>query len=279
MTANCINCIFKAVSVLECFTADKPELSTADIARQLGMPKTTARRVLTTLTMSGLANRNAKTGKYMIGPALYALGSLYLSTTDICMAAGPVIETMNDLTGETVNVSILDRGNITLVMKQESKHAFRLNTHVGSIIHAYGSAMGKALLSELNEAEIDSLYPEERLPPLTKKTITTKTELKLELKQIRKSGVSYDSEGSYEGVEAVASKVRDTSGKAVAAMSIAVPVFRMDEANRKRLTTLVRLGTSLVSYRLGYQDIDNPVRDIEEIRSWWEQNQVDQTPE
>lgn len=275
VTEKPINCIVKAVSILESFTSEEPELSAVQISKRLGMPLTTTRRILRSLTIGGLLNRNPKTGQYIIGPSLYALGSLYLKTTDICIAAKPVIETVNDLTKETVNISILDRNNITLIMKEESKHAFRLATHIGSIIHAYASAMGKALLSELTEAEIDSLYPEEKLPPLTNKTISTKTELKRELEQIRKTGIAFDREGSYEGVEAIGSVTRNANGKAAAAMSIAVPVFRMNEANRKRLTTLVRLGVSLISYRLGYQDTQYPVRDIKEIYSWWKQNKLD----
>ncbi|MBA7694124.1 Transcriptional regulator KdgR [subsurface metagenome] len=272
---NSIKSLLKAVSVLKSFTPDELELGTAEISRKLGIPKTTAHRMLTSLSEGGLLEQNGKTGKFRIGLSLYTLGSLYLKTTDICIAAKPVIETVNDLTKETVNISILDRNNITLIMKEESKHAFRLATHIGSIIHAYASAMGKALLSELTEAEIDSLYPEEKLPPLTNKTISTKTELKRELEQIRKTGIAFDREGSYEGVTAIGSVTRNANGKAAAAMSIAVPVFRMNEANRKRLTTLVRLGVSLISYRLGYQDTQYPVRDIKEIYSWWKQNKLD----
>lgn len=211
----------------------------------------------------------------MVGTKLYTLGSLYLSTTDIFTAAKPVIEALNNLTGETINVSILDRGNIIFIMKEESKRAFRLNTHIGSIVRAYGSAMGKALLSELTEAEIDSLYPEDRLPPLTKNTIATKKELKLELEQVRQSGVAFDREGSYEGVEAVGSVIRNANSKAVAAMSIAVPIFRMNEATRQQLANSVRLGASLISYRLGYQDKTNPIHNIEELYSWWKQNKLD----
>jgi DNA-binding IclR family transcriptional regulator len=146
-TVSPVRSILKAVSVLESFTSGEPELSGADVARKVGVPITTARRILTTLTATGLLYRNAKTGKYTVGTKLYTLGSLYLSTTDIFVAAKPVVETLNDLTGETINVSILDNGNIIFIMKEESKYAFRLNTHIGSIIRAYGSAMGKALYS------------------------------------------------------------------------------------------------------------------------------------
>lgn len=270
-----IKCISRAVSVLESFTTSELELTATDICRKLRMPRTTVNRMLLSLTQNRLLERNKKTGKYTISPGLYRLGSLYLGSTDITKAAEPVIKTVNELTSEAVSVGIFDKGNMILLMKEESKHAFRLTTHIGTIMPAYATAIGKAFLSELSEAEIDGIIPEERLRPITKKTIATKTELKLELEQIRKTGIAINREGGYEGVESIAHIIRNADGKAVAAMSIPVPIFRMNEPNRKRLSTLLRMGSSLVSYRLGYQDMNNPVRDIEEIRSWWEQNKSD----
>jgi len=263
--------ILRVISILESFTPNELELSATDISRKVGIPKTTTYRMLAALTGGGLLDQYPETGKYRIGPELYILGSLYLSTTDVLRAAEPVVRTLNDLTGETVNVGILDKRHITVVMKEESRHAFRFSSHVGTTLPAHGSGMGKALLSELTDPELDNLYPEERLLLITAKTIPTRTELKLDLKEIRKTGIAFNREGVHEGVEGIGCVIRDASGKAIAAMSISVPVFRMNEAIRKRLATLARLGASLINYRLGYRDPTNPVHDVEQIRSWWEQ--------
>jgi len=254
------------------------ELSGTEIARKVGIHKTTAHRILSTLAKDGILDRNLKTGKYTIGHELFALGSLYLSTTDILKTADPVVKTLNDLTGDVVNVGIREGNNIILVMKEESKYPVRFFHHIGSIMPAHTSAIGKALLSELTEAQLDSLYPEEKLRVITKKTIATKTELKQELERIRETGVSFDREGIYDGVEGIGSVMHDASGKAVAGMSISVPVFRLEQIGHERLLAiLIRLGTSLVSYRLGYQDKNTPVRDVQEIRSWWQQDRLDLT--
>jgi DNA-binding IclR family transcriptional regulator len=265
--------LLRAISVIKSFTPDEQELGTADIARKVRIPLTTAHRTLATLTKGGLLEQNASTGKYRIGPLFYMQGSLYLRTTDIFKAAEPVTKALNDLTGEAIPIAILNRGNVVLIMKEESKYDFRVATHVGSILVAHASAMGKALLSELTETELDSIIPEEGLRQMTRNTIATKTELKRELEQIRKTGISFDLEGNYDGVVGIASVIRDASGRAVAAISIPVPVFRFNEAIREFTASLVRMGSSLISYRLGYRDTDNPVRDIQEIRSWWKQNQ------
>jgi len=272
-----IKSLLKAVLVIKSFSPDALDLGVTEASRKSGIPKATTHRILTTLSEGGLLEQNKRTGKYRIGPGLYMQGSLYLSTTDIFKAAEPVIKELNDLTSECVYIAILYGANVALVMKEESKYDFRLATHVGSILNIYASGMGKALLSELTEAEIDSIIPGERLPPRTKNTIATKTELKLELEQIRKAGISFDMEENAEGVTGSASVIRDSSSKTVAAMGIPVPSFRTNQATRELIATLVRLGSSLISYRLGYQDMANPVRDIQEIRSWWEQNKLDPT--
>ena len=265
--------LLKAVLVIKSFSPEALELGATEVSRKSGIPKATAHRILATLSEGGLLEQNKITGKYRIGPGLYMQGSLYLSTTDIFKAAGAVIKELNDLTKECVYAGVLYGANLVLIMKEESKYDFRLATHIGSTLNIYATGMGKALLSTLTEAELDSIIPGEKLPPKTKNTIATKTELKLELEKIRKTGTSFDMEENAEGVIGIASIIRDSSSKVVAALGIPVPLFRADQASRELIAKLVQLASSLISYRLGYQDRANPVRDIQEIRSWWKQNQ------
>jgi len=275
---NYIKSLIKAISVMKCFDPNNSEMGVSNVAQRVGLSRPTANRILSTLVYGGLLEQNGATGKYMIGSGLFSLGNLFLISRDIVKVAEPVVKELNELAGEVVNVHIRDKGYSTIVLREESKHTFRFAYHVGSVFPAYAVSAGKALLSELTDAEIDSLYPNERLMPLTPKTVTTRTELKKELEQVRKTGVAFNREQAREGVESIASVIRDASGTAVAAMSIAAPVFMMNQVKRKKLTTIVRLGTSLMSYQLGYRDAVNPVSSIEEIRAWWKQNQKDSTP-
>lgn len=260
----------RVITILKCFAPDASELGTAQVARRTGIPKATAFRILSALAKDGLLEQSSQTKNYRIGPELYTLGSIYLETTDIIGAAEPVTKALNDLTGETVHVSIFDRGNVSIIMKEESKHTFRVSQHIGTIVPAYSSAMGKAFLSQLTEAEIDELIPDERLKPITEKTIATKTDLKRELEQIRKNGVSVDKEGTFEAIIGTGALIRDVTGKAVAAIGMPFPTFRLSKTKTECILNLVKMGASLISYRLGYQNgIDAP-RSIGEIRAYWE---------
>lgn len=276
---NYIKSLIKAISVMKSFDLNNPELGVSDVAQRIGLSKPTTNRILATLVYGGLLEQDAKTSKYMIGSGLYNLGSLYLISRDIVKVAAPIVKELNELTREVTNVHIRDGGYSTTVLRWESKHTFRFAYQVGSVFPAYSIAAGKALLSGLTDAEIGSLYPDERLTPLTQKTIATRTELKKQLEQIRKTGVAFQSEENRNGVEAVACLIRDVTGTPVAALSFAMPVFMTNQARREQLATIVRLGAGLVSYRLGYRDAANPVRSIEEIRAWWEQNQKVSTPQ
>ncbi len=127
------------------------------------------------------------------------------------------------------------------------------------------------MLSQLSNAEIDNIYPDEKLIQVTEKSIRTKTELKLELENIRSAGISIDREGGHTGVEGIAWIIRDSSGKAIAALSVSFPVHRVEEAKRQKFVELVKMGCALISYNLGFHDATNPVRNIQEINQWYEQ--------
>ena len=132
--------------------------------------------------------------------------------------------------------------------------------------------MGKAFLSELGNDQLDRFYPDEILLPLTTKTVKTKTELKIELQEIRKTGIAFDSEGSFDGLEGIASLIKNSGGNTVAALSITAPVFRLDQEYRSRLANLVYMGANIISYALGFHLPPNSLRDLEEMRSWWQEH-------
>jgi len=267
----------KAVAVLKCFTPQEIELSATEVAYKVRIPKTTAHRILRTFAEAGLLEQNLNTRKYTIGPLLHRLGSLYLSTADVLKAAEPVLKKLNELSSLDVNLGMFDHGYVTVVMRVLAKSLLRYDVRVGAIVPAHTSSMGKAFLSELTVAELDNLYPRKRLQQRTERTIATKKELKLQLEKIRKSRIAFTTGEGEEGMEGIASLIRDASGKAVAAMSIHLPSFKANDSIREQLAMLVKKGSNLVSYRLGYHDSDDPVHDIREIDAWWAQNQPGST--
>jgi len=259
----------RIVSVLRCLSQKNTGTSGAEIARQVGIHRTTAYRLMSAMLEEGLLEQNESTKKYTIGLVLYVLGNQYLGTTNIAEAANTVIKKLNQLTGDAVSIGILNQSNVIMIMKEESTGIFRLSTHIGSTFPAHASSLGRAMLSELNEAELDNLYPEEELPKITQNTITLKKELKRELEQVRKTGVAFDNEGIYKGAFAIASPIRGRTGEITAAMNFTSPSSSMSTTKREMYAELIRLGATLVSYRLGYKHANNAINDVQDIETWW----------
>jgi IclR family KDG regulon transcriptional repressor len=262
-------------SLLKCFTQGEPELGISEISRKIGLPKSTIHRILSALAKEGFIVRNEETEKYTIGPELYIMGSIYASVTNILTAARPVMKVMNELSGEAVVLSVLDNNRyVRIITYEQPEYYFRYAVPIGHMRPAYASAMGRAMLSDLSNEEIDRLFPEEKLKPVTEKSVSTKKELKRLLGQIRRTGISYNPEGIHRGIYGIAAAIRDNNGSAVAAMSLPVPVFMLNPTRRTVLSNLARFGTRIVSYRLGYQDANTSIRSIEDLRSWWRKTQV-----
>ena len=259
--------VLRIASILGFYSPRQLEFSAPELSKKLGISRTTTYRILSTMAKVGLLE--VTDHRYRVGPALYATGVLYLNSMDAIKAAKPVMKELNELMKEDVLLGILNGGNIVMIAKEECKYDIRLGQHIGAIWPAYGSAMGLALLSELTDEEINGLYPE-KLPIMTEHTIPTRRELKEKLLSVRLEGVSFESQGGWQGTEGIGTVIRNASGKSIAAISIGVPVYRMNQTKRAQCAALIRLGASLISYRLGYQDQDNvPVRNIEEIRNYW----------
>lgn len=258
--------------MLKCFTPETPELKTSEVANKVGIHRVTAHRLLETLYRANLLHKDINIGVYTIGPELYVLGSIYIENNDIYKSASPVVKKINELTREVVAINVLDgRGDIMLLMREERQIGFRWGSHVSSTYPAYATAGGKALLSDLSEEEIDNFYPEEKLKQLTAKTISTKTQLKCELKEVKKTGLAFTREEYLDGIESVASGIRDATGKAIASLVIAIPIIGESKIQKLKLDKLVKLGAGLISYRLGYMKEELVVRDIEEMIKVWKQ--------
>ncbi len=269
------NSVLRTASIIKSFTQYKLELTPRELASENGLPQSTVYYILASLTKSELLEKTADGRKYTIGHALFEKGALYLKRMDVVKIAEPVVKILNDLINEGISVGVLYGTNVTRVLREESKRDVRFIGPIGESLPAYASNMGKALISDLSDDQIDNLYPSERLIPRTPRTIRTKTELKLELKKIRETGVAFDKEGCYEGVESIASVIRGSHGKAVAAISISLPVSRMNAGKRRQFAELIKMGATLINYKLGYKDKSSPVQNIQDIRSWWEQKKVD----
>jgi IclR family transcriptional regulator, acetate operon repressor len=206
--------------------AERQALRVSEAADLLGVARSTAHRLLSALRRRDFLMQDKPNGVYRPGPALHAIGMAAISRIDIRRIAQPVLEQLRDQTRETSSLAILEGTMSRFIECYEGPSAVRVGSRTGIVRYAHASAIGKAMLAALPDAELSRRYPDEELPAATPFSITTRHQLMLELAQVRRQGYALNWEESSDGVSAVAVAVLDASGAPLAAVSVAMPTMR-----------------------------------------------------
>jgi DNA-binding IclR family transcriptional regulator len=230
-------------------------LRVAEAADLLGVARSTAHRLLTALRRRGFVMQDRPNGAYRPGPALVEIGLAAVSRIDIRRVARPVLEEVRELTQETVSLAVLEGTTIRFVDCAEGPRSVRVGNRTGVVRPAHASAVGKAILAGLSDAEVLRRYPDEQLPAATTDAaLTGRAALLLELAAIRTQGYALNWEESADGVCAVAVALRDTVGQPLAGLGVAAPSSRMGDAEAIRaFAPAVLRGADLVHERLRTQ--------------------------
>jgi DNA-binding IclR family transcriptional regulator len=205
---------------------ERQALRVAEAADLLGVARSTAHRLLSALRRRDFVMQDRPNGAYRPGPALNAIGLAAISRIDIRRVARPFLEELQEETGETASLAVLEGTTIRFVDCVESPRPVRVGNRTGVVRPAHASAVGKAILAQLPVSELHRRYPEEEIPAGTPAALTLRSTLERELDEIRAQGYALNWEESAEGVSAVAAALRDISGAPVAALGIAAPSSR-----------------------------------------------------
>ena len=188
---------------------ERHALRVAEAADLLGVARSTAHRLLTALRRRGFVAQDRPNGAYRPGPALYEIGLAAVSRIDIRRVARPVLDRLRETTQETVSLAVLEGTSVRFVDCAESLRSVRVGNRTGIVRPAHASAVGKAVLAGLSDAELDRRYPGPTLPPATTAAALTETAaLRAELEVIRAQGYALNWEESTDGVCGVGGAAR-----------------------------------------------------------------------
>jgi len=207
--------------------AERQALRVSEAADLLGVARSTAHRLLSALRRRDFLMQDKPNGAYHPGPALHAIGMAAISRIDIRRISQPVLERLRDQTQETATLAILEGTMTRFIESAEGSSAVRVGNRIGVVRYAHASAVGKAMLALLSDAELKRRYRDEELPAAGPSSITTRHQLLAELVQVRRTGYALNWEESSEGVAAVAVALTDGAGSPLAAVSIAMPSMRV----------------------------------------------------
>lgn len=222
-----------------------------EIARALRMPPSRAHRILKTLLAGRFVSQDPFSRRYRLGLRLFELGSSVATGLGIRDAARADMEHLSQETGETVSLGILEEGELLYLDRIQTDDVLVLNLPPGKRVPAHATALGKSLLSELGDRDLDAFFSRRALAKVTEKTLTSRAELRRELARTRQRGYALDDEEFVPGFRCVAAVVRGPAGEPIAAISVSTPSTRLPKTKMTELAALVTAAASRVSRRLG----------------------------
>ena len=209
--------VASALDLLDCFLEEE-ELGVSDVARRLGVAKSTAHRLLTTLASRGIIEQNGVHGRYRLGLHLFELGQLALERVELRRRSKTLLEQLREASGWTVHLSIA-QGADTLFLErlttlrgmqaiQQYRRRWPLHaTSSGKVICAYDPVALQARISA-------------GFPAYTPHTISNEADFRAEIAAVRRQGFATSREELMTRLASVAAPVLDSHGIAIAAISI-----------------------------------------------------------
>lgn len=255
-----IKSVNRALSILDLFSLDCPELSISEVTRKLNMDKVTVARAMHTLEQHNILVRSPNDRKYYLGGKILELAGIILSKLDLRRIAAPYLAELHAKTNETVHIFIRTGDERICLDKIESSHPIRLTMQVGVLYPLHAGAAGKILLSGLTDQEIGEVIERTGLPRFTPNTITTAEQLRKEIVKIRQQGFAVSHEEIIPSSHQISAPVKDYSGKLVATVGVSWPSPRSSPGRLQEFTNLVKTAAARISQELGLRSTSQVVK-------------------
>lgn len=230
--ADFVRSLARGLLVIRSFDETHRSQTLSDVGRRTGLNRATARRLL--LTLAELGYVRADNREYSLTPAVLQLGYAYLAALGVRPIAQPYLESLSEEVHESCSMTVLDGSDIVYVVRVPTKRILSLALSVGSRLPAYVTSMGRVLLSELPDSEVDEILGQSDLRANTEHTIVDPELIRAELRKARSQGWYHLEEELELGVQSIAAPVRDDTGRVIAAINISATVARTP---RERVTT------------------------------------------
>lgn len=239
-----LSTVNRALTLLE-LLAENNGLTVTQLADRLGTGKATAFRLTKTLVERGWVDKDDEM-RYRLGPGMLSLAPALRPGQDLRRNLRPIMDELHDETRETIHLTILQGRYVTYVEQLVSPKPVHSVSTLGNRSPAHCVSPGLAQLACLAEDAVDWILAAP-LRRYTEHSITDPDEVRTELEQIRHRGYAVN-RGSFRAeVGGVGVAVLDGRGKPIAALSVCMPIFRMQTTN------LDDVGTLLVSAALDAQ--------------------------
>ena len=243
----------RSFQILEFISVSRDGRSHKDLSRSLGIPGSSLSALLSTLVSREYLNFDPATRRYSMGPEILHLAGRYLANYDIVQLGSPILRTLVISTRESALIAIRRQNNIQIVSKELCSESIQQVIDVGERAPLYATAAGKAILAYSDQEELKHYLSTTRLKPLTPNTLTNKSVLMRQLKQIGSGAIAYSRRENDEHIIAMAAPVFNLHHRVVASITVPVPVVRFNSEKEKIIEPALRSAAESLSRQLGFQ--------------------------
>jgi IclR family acetate operon transcriptional repressor len=227
--------------------ADEPR-GLSEIARRVGLPKSTVARLLATLEAQLAVERTDDC--YRIGPAVKDLAAAVTGNRYLITLARPELEGLVTATGEAAGMGVPEGDQVRYVIQLDSDNPVNVRDWTGTLAPMHTAASGFTMLASWPDDELNR-YLARDLERNTSRTLTDATAIRVRLDAVRESGYAWGREEFFDGITSLAAPVVARGGSVVAAIDVFGPSYRFPgDADEAALAAQVHAAAAAVSRAL-----------------------------
>lgn len=249
-----LSAVEKAVTFLHIVAeADNAGLGVTEIAKTAGLPKGTSHRILKTLAEAELLYFDDATKSYTLGSNLLNFGLAAMRQLDVPRLARPYLLDMAHRTEETATLS-MRQGDMRVYLDQvPSTQEIKMTVPIGIRFPLYAGSSSKAILSTLEDDELEAYIDSAELRPITDATILNRDVLRAEVEEARILGYTTSRGERERDAGSIAAPVRGAGGDAFGSISVCGPIQRFDRNGTRALGRMVKEHADQLSAEIGYR--------------------------
>lgn len=248
--------VIKALTLLDLFTEETPELTLKEVSEKANLPKPTVYRLLTTLESMNYVYKTKETkhdSRYRLGLKLMELGQLVSDQLEVRDIALPFMQKLGEEINEVIHLVIVNQNAATYIEKVDSNKALRLYTRIGKSSPLYIGSGPKLLLAHLSKIKQEQIINESELYPLHDTKPINKKALWKELGKIREQGYAYSVNEQDLDTTGISYPVYDFKNDVIASLTVTGLSSYFIGSNLQKIKTETEQTAIKISEKLGYR--------------------------
>lgn len=250
-----VQSVDRALSIIEVLSDFENGLGITEISEKVELSKSTVYRLLSTLIYKGYVKQNQSDSMYSLTLKLFELGNKKVENMNLTTVALPYLEELMKKTNEVVHLVVRDGIEMVYISKVEPKKTIRMYSRIGKRIPMYCTAVGKAMMSQMTEKEIETIWEKSNIKKLTDKTIININDIKKDLKEIREKGYAIDEQENELGIRCIGTVIRGYNGKLWGAISVSGSILSFTTDKIKDFANYILECSNIISKELGYRPL------------------------